>query len=117
VEEMPRGFTHCEMIFEESKPTDFIYLAVNKAFYQLTYLGNLISNKISKILPDLPKTHVEILQCYGRVALSGRNEKFETEIPVLNMRLNLSVQSPQRGHFIAIFVNTIFQQNLPWRDT
>ncbi len=121
VNEMPLGFAHCEMIFDKGNPIDFVYLAVNKAFYQLTGFGNVIGKRISEIIPDLPSTNAELLEGYGRVALTGQSENFEAEIPAINMWLNTSVQSSQRGHFIAIFENitgfknTIHQQNLPRR--
>lgn len=111
VYEMPLGFAHCEMIFEKWKPIDFVYLAVNKAFYQLTGFGNVIGKRISEIIPDLPSTNAEMLECYGRVALTGQSENFETEIPAINMWLNISVQSPLRGHFIAIFENITKRKN------
>ena len=37
-ENMPSGYAHCQMLFEDGKPQDFIYLDVNDAFEELTGL-------------------------------------------------------------------------------
>ena len=40
---------------------------------------------------------------YGRVALTGKPERFETYLPTLDMWFSISVYSPQKEHFIAVF--------------
>ncbi|MGO9532720.1 MAG: PAS domain S-box protein [Syntrophobacteraceae bacterium] len=100
---MLNGYAHCKMIFEQSQPKDFIYLSVNNAFEALTGLRNVVGKKVSDVIPDIQESNPELFEIYGRVALTGNPEQFETYIQPLEMWFSISVYSPQKEHFVAVF--------------
>ena len=52
-ENMLNGFAYCKMIFDQDRPQDFIYLAVNSAFESLTGLKNVVGKKVSEVIPGI----------------------------------------------------------------
>jgi PAS domain S-box-containing protein len=91
------------MLFEDGKPHDFIYLTVNRAFETLTGLKKVAGKKVSEVIPGIRESDPGLIETYGRVALTGRPEQFETWIEALNMWFYISVYSPRSEHFIAVF--------------
>ena len=53
---MLNGFAYCQMIFEQDRPKDFIYLAVNGAFEALTGLRNVTGKRVSEIVPGIQES-------------------------------------------------------------
>jgi PAS domain S-box-containing protein len=104
-ENMLDGFALCRMIFRKGRPEDFVYLAVNRSFEELTGLKNVIGRKVSEVIPGVHRTNPELLEIYGRVAAGGKAERFESYLPTLDIWFSVSVFSPKRGHFIALFEN------------
>ncbi len=104
-ERMHDGFAYCRMLYENDSPQDFIYLDVNDAFARLTGLKNVIGKKISEVIPGIQKTNPELFQIYGRVALSGEPETCESYLEALGIWFSISVYSPQKEHFVAVFEN------------
>jgi PAS domain S-box-containing protein len=102
-ENMLEGFAFCRMFYEEGRPYDFEYLQVNKAFEKITGLKDVIGRNVSEIMPTIQETNPELFEIYGRVALTGEIEKFETYIPELDIWFLISVYSPAKEFFIAIF--------------
>ncbi len=102
-ENMINGFAYCQMLFEDGKPNDFIYLKVNAAFESLTGLRNITGKKVSVIIPGIRESDSNLIETYGRVALTGIPETFETFVESLNDWYFISVYSPKSGFFIAIF--------------
>ncbi len=100
---MLNGFAYCRMLFSEDQPQDFIYLAVNDAFTTLTGLKNVVGKKVSEVIPEIRKSDPEVFEIYGRVALSGKPERFEMYVAALRMWFWISVYSPQKEHFVAVF--------------
>jgi len=105
---MMDGFAYCQMIFDEKdKPIDFIYLQINDAFERITGLKreNVVGKKVTEAIPGTEKANPELFDIYGRVALTGKNEKFEIFFKPLNLWLYVSVYCPMKGYFAAIFVD------------
>ncbi|MFA6053765.1 MAG: PAS domain S-box protein [Thermodesulfovibrionales bacterium] len=102
-ENMLNGFAYCKMLFEEGRPKDFIYLAVNSAFEMQTGLKNVIGKKVSEVIPGIRDSDPQLLEIYGRVALTGLPERFETYVNALGMWFWISVYSPVHEHFVAVF--------------
>ena len=100
---MLNGFAYCKMIFEEGRPVDFIYLDVNKAFESLTGLKDVAGKKVSEVIPGIGKTDPELFEIYSRVALTGHPERFEMYVEALKMWFLISVYSPEKGYFVAVF--------------
>jgi PAS domain S-box-containing protein len=105
---MLNGFAYCEMIFDkEGKPVDFVYLEINDAFERLTGLRreNVVGRKVSEAIPGTREANPEIFEIYGRVAKTGNPERFELFFKPLSIWLYISVYSPSRGYFAAVFEN------------
>lgn len=102
-ENMLNGFAYCKMIFEHGQPRDFTYLAVNKAFEKQTGLKDITGKKVSEAIPGIYETDPHIFEIYGRVALTGIPEQFETYVSALKMWFSVSVYSPRKEYFVAVF--------------
>lgn len=100
---MLNGFAYCRMLFEHGIPQDFIYLKVNAAFETLTGLKNVVGRKVSEVIPGARATSPELFEIYGRVSLSGKSEHFEIYLEALKMWFSISVYSPEREYFVAVF--------------
>ncbi len=104
-ENMLDGYAHCRMMYEGDRPQDFVYLDVNDAFEKLTGLKDVTGKKVSEVIPGIRESNPELLEIYGRVALTGIEERFETYVDALGIWFSISVYSPKRGDFVAVFDN------------
>src|SRR3989338_3643996 len=105
-ENMIDGFAHCRMLFnDQNNPVDFVYLDVNKSFELLTGLKNVVGKKVTEVIPGIKESHPELFDIYGRVALTGKPERFEIDFKTLAIWLVISVYSPKQGYFVAVFDN------------
>lgn len=105
-ENMLEGFAYCRMIYDENgSPIDWIYLDVNAAFERLTSLKNIAGRRALEAIPDIRKLTPEIFDMYGRVASTGLPETFEINFKPLNRWLKISVFSPKKEYFVAVFEN------------
>jgi PAS domain S-box-containing protein len=102
-ENIPKGIAYCRMIYEEGSLADFVYLDVNPAFESLTGLVNVIGKRMSEVFPGVQHSYEELFQIYRRVAQSGKSEQLEYYVEALNQWHSISVASPERDYFIAIF--------------
>ncbi len=104
-ESMFHGYAHCEMVFENGEPQDFVYLDVNRAFEELTGLRNVVGRRVTEVIPGIRESAPELLSMYGRVAKTGDPERFEVYLDGLGNWFSISAYSPQKGHFVAVFDN------------
>ena len=104
-ENMLDGYARCRMIYEDGRPADFIYLEVNRAFAPLTGLKDVVGRRVSEVIPGIQQSNPELFELYGRVATTGQAERFESRIEALDVWLSISVYSPVRGEFVAVFDN------------
>ncbi len=102
-ENMLNGMAYCRMVFENDRPRDFIYLDVNAAFEALTGLKGVVGKKVSEVIPGIREADPGLLEIYGRVARTGKPEKFEAYVHALKMWFAVSVYSPKKDHFVAVF--------------
>jgi two-component system CheB/CheR fusion protein len=102
-ENMIEGFAYCKMIFENGKPLDFVYLSVNHAFETLTGLKNVVGKRVTEVIPGIREADQELFEIYGRVSLTGKSERFETFVEALKMWFSISVYSPEKEFFVAVF--------------
>jgi len=63
----------------------------------------VLGKKVTQAIPGIKEANPELFEIYGRVALSCKDEKFETFFKPLSLWLSISVYCPQRGYFAAIF--------------
>jgi PAS domain S-box-containing protein len=90
-ENMPDGFAHCRMLYEDGRPTDFIYLDVNDAFTRLTGLENVVGRRVTEVVPGIRDSSPELFEAYGRVATTGQPERFEIYLNALGIWFSISV--------------------------
>lgn len=102
-EHMLNGYAYCRVIFEQEKPVDFVYLAVNQAFEELTGLRDVVGKRASEVIPGIRDSDPQLIETYGRVALTGNPETFETFVEALSMWFSVSVYSPETEYFVAVF--------------
>ncbi len=103
---MLEGFAYCKMILDDDgRPEDFVYLDVNSAFSRLTGLRNVVGKRVTEVIPGIKEENPELFEIYGRVALTGKPESFEVDLKSLGISLAISVSSPARGNFVAVFEN------------
>ncbi|MGA7728804.1 MAG: PAS domain S-box protein [Dehalococcoidales bacterium] len=102
-ENMALGYAYCRMLYKDDNPVDFIYLAVNKAFEKQTGLKNVVGKKISEVIPGIRESDPKVFELYGRVASTGSPETMELFVESLKMWVSISVYSPKREYFVAMF--------------
>jgi len=105
-ENMLEGFAYCRMIFDEQgRPLDFVCLAVNSAFERLTGLKNVVGKQVTEVIPGIRESSPELFEIYGRVALTGKPERFEIDFKPLAIWLSIAVYGAGKGYFVAVFDN------------
>jgi len=107
-ENMLNGFAYCRILLDENdRPVDFVYLEVNDAFERLTGLKreNVVGKMVTEAIPGIKEAHPELFDIYGKVALTGEEEKFDINFEPLDIWLSISVYSPRKGYFVAVFEN------------
>jgi PAS domain S-box-containing protein len=105
---MSEGFAYCKMIWDENgRPEDFVYLEVNDAFEKLTGLKrtDVLGKRVTEAIPSIKEMHPELFEIYGRTASTGKEQSFETYFQPLDIWLSISVYSPKKSHFAAVFEN------------
>ena len=100
---MREGFAYCKMFFENGEARDFVYLSVNDAFETLTGLTDVTGKRVSEVIPGIRSSDPGLFEIYGRVALTGTPEKFETFVEALHQWFSISVYCPEREYFVAVF--------------
>lgn len=103
IDYMLSGYTYCRMILEEGQPPDFIHEEVNAGYEKLTGLKNVVGRRVSEVFPGIFRTNPEFIEKHARVAESGISDRFEIYLERLDKWLDISVYSPQKGYFVAMF--------------
>jgi len=103
---MTDGLAYCQMVFDaRENPVDWIYIKVNKNFEKMTGLKNAEGKKVSKLIPGIGASNPELFEIYGQVSLTGKPKEFETYVKPLSRWFSVSVFSPQKNFFVALFQN------------
>ena len=81
IHELPIAFANHRILTDEKsgKPTDYIFLEVNKVFEKMTGLNaeNIIGKKVTDVLPGIKSSDFDWIGTYGKVALTGESINFE----------------------------------------
>ena len=102
-EHMNEGIAYCRMIDEPGQPKDFVYLEVNSKFTTLTGLKDVAGKLATEVIPGIRETDPEFFEIYGRVAATGKPERFERFVESLQMWFDISAYCPKPGFFVAVF--------------
>ena len=109
-ENMLEGLAYCRLLYQDGKPYDFIYLDVNNAFYTHTGLPNVLWCKASTVITGIQASNPELFEIYGRVAGTGKTERFESYLPGLARWLSISVYSVEPEYFVTVFEDITAQK-------
>ena len=100
------GFALHEVVFDEDgKPSDYLFLEVNRAFERLTGLSAdaVVGRRVTEILPGISADPADWIGRYGEVALSGRQIRFEQYSQPLDKWYSVLAFRPRDGQFATIF--------------
>lgn len=103
---MLNGFAYCKIFLDENnRPVDFVYLEVNNSFERITGLKKegLIGKRVTEAIPAIKEAHPELFDIYGKTALTGIGGKFDIYFKPLEIWLSVSVYSPGKEYFVAVF--------------
>jgi PAS domain S-box-containing protein len=105
-ENMQEGLAYCRMIYDDDgRPSDFIYLAINNAFDRIIGAGTVIGKPVTEVFPGIREAFPQLFAIYGRVARTGVPESFDLDFTPAGKWLHISVYSPAKDHFTAIFTD------------
>lgn len=105
-ENMLEGVAYCRMLYDDDgRPADFIYLDVNSAFSEQTGLHDVVGKLASELIPGMKESCPDMLEVYGRVALTGQPEKCEIYVKPLSLWRSMSVYSSEKGYFVSVSEN------------
>ncbi|VVB71011.1 Methanogenesis regulatory histidine kinase FilI [uncultured archaeon] len=102
---MVAAFALHEIILDENrKPIDYRFLEVNPAFELQTGLvgKDIIGRTVLEVLPDLESTWIER---YGKVALTGKSEHFESYSGPLDKYFEVEAYQLGAGRFATVFID------------
>lgn len=103
-ENLLEGYAYCRMIYDEyGRPEDFLYLEVNRAFDQITGARTVTGKRVTEVFPGIKEAFPELFEIYGRVAINGTPETFDLDFRPSGKWLHISVYSPSKQYFVAIF--------------
>lgn len=98
------GIALHEMLFDDDgEPVDYVFLAINKAFTDLTGLTEemVLGKRVTEALPGVEND--PFIQLYGKVATTGEPVRFQQYASPLDRHYDISAYSPQRGQFAVSF--------------
>jgi PAS domain S-box-containing protein len=101
--EMGSGGALHEIITDEAgRPVDYRFLHVNPAFEELTGLraADILGKRALEVIPTLEPVWIER---YGRVALTGEPDQFESYSAALGRHYKVNAYRPQPGLFAVVF--------------
>lgn len=101
-ENMAEGVVYLRILFENDRPQDAVYLAVNPAWKNLSGLSDVVGRRVSELTPGMRDTNADFFERAGRVARSGHPERFETYSISLKRWFSISAYCPQREHVIVV---------------
>lgn len=100
------GFAYHEIITDDhGNPVDYRFLEINSAFEELTGLKaeDLIGRSVREALPGIEDDPADWIGRYGRVALSGEQDRFEQFSEQLSRWYSVTAYCPERGYFAVVF--------------
>jgi PAS domain S-box-containing protein len=108
---MSEGYAYCKLIINDGRITDIKLLEINEAFKRLTGFKNAVGTNFSKIIPRIQFSNPEIFKICSRVAIEQTRETFENYFEFLNKWFRVSVYSPEKEFFVAVFSDITEQKN------
>jgi two-component system, cell cycle sensor histidine kinase and response regulator CckA len=105
-ENMLDGFAYHKIVIDEvNQPVDYVFLEINEAFERITGLKRqeVIGKRVTQVIPGIQETDFDWIGEYGKVALEGKESRFEQHSRELDRWYSISAYSPQREYFAVTF--------------
>ncbi len=105
-ENMIDGFAFHKIIVDgKGKPVDYVFLEVNVAFERLTGLkrNGILGKRVKEALPGIENDPADWIGAYGKVALTGKEVRFEQFAEPLGKWFSVTAYSPMREYFVTVF--------------
>ena len=105
-ENMIDGFALHQIIVDETgKPIDYIFREVNSAFEKLTGLKaeDILNKNVTQALPGIKKDPADWIGVYGKVALTGKEARFEQYSKQLGRWYAVVAYMPIPNYFATLF--------------
>jgi PAS domain S-box-containing protein len=99
------GFAlHKVIVDDKGKPVNYVFMEANEAFERMTGLvfSNIKGKKVTEVLPGIEKDPADWIGVYGKIALTGQENKFIQFSEVLKRWYSISAFSPQKGYFATV---------------
>lgn len=93
-----------EIVLDElGNPVDFIFLEANPAFEKHTGMrvADILGKRVTQVIPDIRKT--DLIQTYGKVALTGEAAEFEMFFEPLQRHYHISAYQIGNRRFAVVF--------------
>ena len=93
---------HGRVIFEEGVASDWVYLAVNPAYAQLTGLHDVVGKRGSEVLSGIHDRLPELLRHHARLTGTDEPARFEAYFAAIDRWLSIGVYRPVESEFVAV---------------
>ncbi len=92
-------------------PIDYRYISTNDSYEKITGLKkeNILGKTIMEVLPDTEKYWIEL---FGKVALTGKENRFEYYSAKLRRNFSTVAYSPKKGQFAVIVDDITDRKNM-----
>ncbi len=100
--QMQLGLVLNEIICDDQgNPVDYRFISFNESYEKITGLSreDILGKTVLEVLPNTEKYWIEI---FGRVALTGKEDRFENYSAALGRYFSTVVYSPKIGQFAVI---------------
>ena len=97
--------THSMICDADGRPTDYVFLAVNPGFEEMTGLkgADILGRRVTEVLPGIEEG--PFIAAYGKVAQTGEPLRFVQHSPEIGRTYDISAFSSRPGRFTTIFVD------------
>lgn len=102
---MSNGLAHLELLFLNNTPVDFIFLATNPAFSEITGLQPMKGQKVSELFPEILNGDSQLFGMFVDAATTGKIGKTELRLPQSPTWLALSLYSPNNSQVVVMLEN------------
>ncbi len=96
---------HKIVLNDKGIPIDYIFLEVNSKFESFTGLkrDDILHKKVTEAIPGIENSEPNLIEKYGRVALTGEPEQFEMFFEPFDKWYKIDVQSTKKNYFTVTF--------------
>ena len=111
---LQNGLAFCKIITnKEGKPIDYQYLFVNNSYARITGLKkeDVLGKTALQLFPNLPNESKDWIGKFGKVAITGEPERFDTLFELRNAWYSIYAFSPKKGYFVVLFEDITERKN------